>query len=96
MGRTKQFASLYAASDWVQGLGNSEQYRHYKNVNELNRVSAWIREQMRVFGIPCQFQNYVVNQQSYRNVVCKLNVGAAQKTDFWCALRCLWAAAGGK
>lgn len=65
-----------------QGLGNSEQYRHYKNVNELNRVSAWIREQMRVFGIPCQFQNYVVNQQSYRNVVCKLNVGAAQKTIF--------------
>ena len=65
-----------------QGLGNSEQYRHYKNVNELNRVSAWIREQMRVFGIPCQFQNYVVNQQSYRNVVCKLNVGAAKKTIF--------------
>ncbi|WP_373886002.1 M28 family peptidase [Acinetobacter sp. YH12120] len=65
-----------------QGLGNSEQYRHYKNVIELNRVSAWIREQMRVFGIPCQFQNYVVNQQSYRNVVCKLNIGAAQKTIF--------------
>ncbi len=49
---------------------------------ELNRVSAWIREQMRDFGIPCQFQNYVVNQQSYRNVVCKLNIGAAQKTIF--------------
>lgn len=65
-----------------QGLGNSEQYRHYKNVIELNRVSAWIREQMRVFGIPCQFQNYVVNQQSYRNVVCKLNIGAVQKTIF--------------
>jgi|LSQX01.3.fsa_nt_gb hypothetical protein len=65
-----------------QGIGSSEQYRHHKNVNELNRVSAWIREQMRVFGIPCQFQNYTVNQQTYRNVVCKLNVGAAKKTIF--------------
>lgn len=54
------------------------QYRHYQNVEELNRVSGWIQGQMQKFGIPCDFQNYPVNKQNYRNVVCELNVGASK------------------
>ena len=54
-------------------------HRNYKNIAELNRVSAWIKEQMRLFGIPCQFQNYIVNRENYRNVVCSLNVRRADK-----------------
>ena len=46
--------------------------RNFKDVQELNRVSAWIREQMRLFGVPCQYQNYKVNDEPYRNVVCSL------------------------
>lgn len=54
------------------------QFRHYKNIEELNRVSNWIKGQMQKFGIPCDYQNYQVESQKYRNVVCELNVGAAQ------------------
>lgn len=53
--------------------------RHAQNIQELNRVSAWIREQMRLFGVPCQYQNYTVNSLPYRNVVCSLNTGKSQK-----------------
>lgn len=54
-----------------QLLGGGD-YRNFKDIQELNRVSAWIREQMRLFGIPCQYQNYKVNDEAYRNVVCSL------------------------
>ena len=54
-------------------------YRNFKNAQELNRVSAWIREQMRLFGIPCQYQNYKVNDEAYRNVVCSLKTAHAGK-----------------
>lgn len=55
---------------------NVDEYRNFKNTSELSRVSTWIKEQMRLFGIPCQYQNYSVNSLSYRNVICKLNVRA--------------------
>ncbi|WP_442879448.1 M28 family peptidase [Acinetobacter sp.] len=61
-----------------QIIGN-DSYRNYKNIEELQRVSAWIKEQMRLFGIPCQYQNYSVNGLGYRNVVCTLARGHADK-----------------
>ncbi|MGE8539807.1 MAG: M28 family peptidase [Acinetobacter sp.] len=54
-------------------------YRTFKEVKELNRVSAWIREQMRLFGVPCQYQTYKVNDEAYRNVVCTLKGKSADK-----------------
>lgn len=53
--------------------------RHAENIQELNRVSAWIREQMRRFGVPCTYQNFTVNSLPYRNVVCSLNAGHKEK-----------------
>jgi hypothetical protein len=50
-------------------------YRNYKNTEELNRVSSWIKTQMNLFGIPCEYQNFQANNSNYRNVVCSLNVG---------------------
>ena len=61
-----------------QIIGN-DSYRNYKNIEELQRVSAWIKEQMRLFGIPCQYQNYSVNGLGYRNVVCTLTAGHTDK-----------------
>ncbi len=43
-----------------QIIGSEGEYRNYKNIQELNRVSAWIREQMRLFGVNCSFQTYSV------------------------------------
>jgi hypothetical protein len=58
---------------------NVDEFRNHKNTAELNRVSGWLKEQMRRFGIPCQFQSYIVNSQGYRNLVCQLNVKAKDK-----------------
>ena len=89
------FSIFFSASTWAapnmtaastnnlkvyleQIIGN-DSYRNYKNIEELQRVSAWIKEQMRLFGIPCQYQNYSVNSLGYRNVVCNLAAGHADK-----------------
>ncbi len=64
---------------YLEQIIGEQGYRHYKNTQELQRVSAWIKEQMRLFGIPCQYQNYSVNGLGYRNVVCTLNAGHSDK-----------------
>lgn len=75
-----QPANAQNLSVYLDQIVHPNQYRHYQNIQELNRVSSWIKSQMEKFGIPCEYQNYSVSKQSqaiYRNVVCKLSVGAA-------------------
>lgn len=51
--------------------------RNYKNVEELNRISARLKEQMRLFGIPCNYQTYEV----YGKIIemsCAISMLAAQ------------------
>lgn len=74
-----QQADVQNVQLYLQQIIGTGSFRNHQNIAELNRVSAWIKEQMRLFGIPCQFQNYIVNRQNYRNVVCSLNVGGAEK-----------------
>lgn len=64
---------------YLEQITGQQGYRNYKNTQELQRVSAWIKEQMRLFGMPCQYQNYSVNGLGYRNVVCALTAGHADK-----------------
>lgn len=56
---------------------NIEYIKNSHYIDELNRVSAWLKNQMQKFGIPCNYQNYAVKAQNDRNVVCKLNAGAS-------------------
>ncbi len=65
-------------SVYLNQIISSSKYRNHTQFDELNRVSAWIQGQMQKFGIPCDFQNYMVESNRYRNVVCELNVGAAK------------------
>ncbi len=74
--KTAEPKNLTVYMEQVMGSGY---YRNFKNVRELNRVSAWIREQMRLFGIPCSYQSYKVNDEAYRNVVCSLKTAHAEK-----------------
>lgn len=64
---------------YMEQIIGEQGYRNYKNTAELQRVSAWIKEQMRLFGVPCQYQNYSVNGLGYRNVVCTLTAGHSDK-----------------
>ena len=60
-------------------VGGKYAYRNYRNIAELNRVAAWIKGQMKQFGIECSYQNYSVDRQTYRNVVCPLNLNQTKK-----------------
>ena len=62
----------------LQQIVSTTQYRNHKNINELNRVAAYIKQQVELSGIPCEYQNYQVEEHSYRNVVCKLNADKAK------------------
>ncbi|OAL81371.1 peptidase M28 [Acinetobacter sp. SFB] len=64
---------------YLEQIVGQQGHRNHKNTAELQRVSAWIKEQMRLFGIPCQYQNYSVNELGYRNVVCTLTAGHSDK-----------------
>lgn len=72
-------ASTDNLSVYLEQIIGPDQSRNYKNVQQLQRVSAWIKEQMHLFGIPCQYQNYSVQGVGYRNVVCRLTTGHADK-----------------
>ena len=62
-----------------QIIGPMQYPRNYKYPQELNRTAAWLTEQMRLFSIPCYYQNFNLNQQQYRNVVCRLNAGRSDQ-----------------
>ena len=64
---------------YMEQIIGQQGHRNYKNIAELQRVSAWIKEQMRLFAIPCHYQNYSVNGLGYRNVVCTLTTGHSEK-----------------
>lgn len=51
--------------------------RNYKNVEELNRISAGLKEQMRLFGIPCNYQTYEVYEKIIE-MSCAISMLAAQ------------------
>lgn len=74
-----QYAQVSNLELFFSQIMSVDEYRNYKNLKELNRVSAWIKGQMQRFGIPCQFQVYIVNSLSYRNVICTLEVQANTK-----------------
>lgn len=61
----EQNLSLYLSQ-----IVNPSTARNYKNINELNRVAAWTKEQMRLLNIPCHYQHYVVNSLGYKNLIC--------------------------
>lgn len=54
-------------------------FRNYENTKELDRVAAYLKQQMEQYSIPCEYQPYQVDGKTYRNVVCHLQVGNAKK-----------------
>lgn len=60
-------------------VGGKDVYRNYKNIAELNRVAAWLKGQMKQFGIECHYQNYTVDAQTYKNVVCPVEMNKKEK-----------------
>jgi len=65
--------------DYLQQIIHPKEYRNYQNIKELNRVSAYIKQQLEHFSIPCEYQPYQVEGKSYRNVICRLQANTTKK-----------------
>lgn len=66
-------------SNYLAQIIHPTTFRNYKNVAELDRIAAYLKQQVEQFGMPCEYQTYQVQQQNYRNVICRLNMGHAKK-----------------
>lgn len=72
-------ASPERLSEYLKQVINPQVFRNYENTQELDRVAAYLKQQVESFSIPCEYQPYKVDGKTYRNVVCHIQMGNAQK-----------------
>ncbi|MBJ8442938.1 M28 family peptidase [Acinetobacter bereziniae] len=66
-------------NSYLKQVIHPQAFRNYQNIQELDRVAAFIKQQVEQFSIPCEYQTYAVDGKNYRNVVCHLQMGHAKK-----------------
>jgi len=72
-------ADTYRLKDYLDHIIAPDAFRNYQNTQELDRVAAYIKQRVEQFAIPCEYQPYQVAGKTYRNVICHLQTGNAQK-----------------
>ena len=72
-------ADAYRLKDYLDNIIAPQAFRNYLNTQELDRVAAYIKQRVEQFAIPCEYQPYQVENKTYRNVICHLQTGNAQK-----------------
>ncbi len=72
-------ADAYRLKDYLDHIIAPDAFRNYQNTQELDRVAAYIKQRVEQFAIPCEYQPYQVAGKTYRNVICHLQTGNAQK-----------------
>lgn len=72
-------ADAYRLKDYLDNIIAQDAFRNYQNTQELDRVAAYIKQRVEQFAIPCEYQPYQVAGKTYRNVICHLQTGNAQK-----------------
>ena len=72
-------ADAYRLKDYLDNIIAPDAFRNYQNTQELDRVAAYIKQRVEQFAIPCEYQPYQVAGKTYRNVICHLQTGNAQK-----------------
>ncbi|ANF81390.1 hypothetical protein A3K93_03730 [Acinetobacter sp. NCu2D-2] len=76
---TRTFAHAKNMQFYMSQIVNPSTPRNYRNITELNRVAAWIKEQMRLFDIHCEYQHFVVNSLGYKNIICHVPAQGSSK-----------------
>lgn len=56
--------------DHFVAITKSGEYRHYKNVKELDRVAGYIKSIFEAYSDSVWFQNFTVDGREYKNVIC--------------------------
>ena len=77
--RYDQQAEPDRLNSYLQQVIHPQAFRNYQNIQELDRVAAFIKQQLEQFSIPCEYQPYQVKGKTYRNVICHLQMGHAKK-----------------
>jgi len=77
--RYDQQAEPDRLNSYLQQVIHPQAFRNYQNIQELDRVAAFIKQQLEQFAIPCEYQPYQVKGKTYRNVICHLQMGHAKK-----------------
>ena len=72
-------ASPERLNDYLKQVIHPQAFRNYENTKELDRVAAYLKQQVESFSIPCEYQPYKVDAKTYRNVVCHIQTGNAKK-----------------
>lgn len=72
-------ADTYRLKNYLNHIIAAHEFRNHQNIQELDRVAAYIKQQVEQFAIPCEYQTYQVAAKTYRNVICHLQTGNAQK-----------------
>lgn len=47
--------------------------RNYRNIDSLNNVASYLEDRFKDIGLETSFQNYLVNNNEYKNVIATLN-----------------------
>ena len=47
-------------SNYMAQIIHPTAFRNHKNIEELDRVAAYIKQQVEQFGMPCEYQTYQV------------------------------------
>ncbi|WP_090247601.1 M28 family peptidase [Lishizhenia tianjinensis] len=61
-------------------ITKSGEYRHYKNVKELNRVAAYLKSVFESYSDTVWYQSFEVDGRKYKNVICSFGPITAKRT----------------
>lgn len=64
---------------YLQNVVQPQVFRNHQNIQELDRVAAYLKQQVESFAIPCEYQSYPVEGKIYKNVICRIQTGNAKK-----------------
>ncbi|MCZ4244478.1 M28 family peptidase [Pedobacter punctiformis] len=60
-------------------LTKTQKYRNYHNIDQLNKTADYIRSVFRLYTDNVFIQEYTVNNQVYKNIICSFNISAKKR-----------------
>jgi len=62
-------ALVTSIEERLQRITKTEKPRNYKNINTLNSVASYIKEELKKVCDTTTYQNFIVNEEIYKNVI---------------------------
>lgn len=60
-------------------LTQTPQFRNHKNIDQLNAIADYIHQTFKIYADSTGFQEYKVNGQVYKNVICSFGTGNSKR-----------------